>query len=252
MDLTDPPVTGDPAAVPGAHRLLDIPGVRNARDVGGFRTTDGARVRTGLLYRSGWLAELTPEGTRALAKLGVRTVLDLRDPAEMLVRPDRLDGLDVSTAHHPLLPQDGADHYGEPLQEAYRLITDAAAGTLPALLGRLTEPEALPALLHCAVGRDRTGIAVAVLLSVLGVPDEDVVDDYLLSNLGLGLLDGVPQEYLDANGVVRFTEIVGPGLITGALAALRERHGSLPAFLAGAGLGEEGLARLRELFLEPA
>lgn len=83
--------------------------------------------------------------------------------------------------------------------------------------------------MHCAVGRDRTGIAVAVLLSVLGVPDEDIVDDYLLSNLGLGLLDGVPQEYLDAKGVVRFTEIVGPELITGALAALRGRHGSLPA-----------------------
>ncbi|MFC9325980.1 tyrosine-protein phosphatase [Kitasatospora sp. NPDC057015] len=252
MDLTDPPAATGPDAVPGAHRLLDIPGVRNARDVGGFTTTQGARVRTGLLYRTGWLAELTPEGALAVAKLGVRTVLDLRDPAEIERWPDRLHGLEPATAHHPLLPQDGEDHYGKPLAEAYRLITDTAADTLPALLGRLTEAGALPALLHCAVGRDRTGIAVAVLLGALGVADEDIVDDYLLSNLGLGLLDGVPQEYVDANGVVRVTEVVGPALITGVLAVLRERYGSPAAFLVEHGLGEQGLARLRELFLDPA
>ena len=251
MDLTERSTAADDHDLPGADRLLDIPGVRNARDVGGFDTVDGAKVRTGLLYRTGWLAELTPEGAGKLAKLGVRTVLDLRDPAEIDRWPDRLHDLDTAAAHHPLLPQDGADHYGKPLAEAYRLITDTAAGTLPALLGRLAEPGALPAVLHCAVGRDRTGIAVAVLLSALGVADRDIVDDYLLSNLGLGVLDG-PQEYVDANGVVRLTDTVGAELITGTLATLRARHGSVDGFLAEAGLGAEGVARLRELFLEPA
>ncbi len=251
MDLTERSTADDPHDLPGAGRLLDIPGVRNARDVGGFTTADGAKVRTGLLYRTGWLAELTPEGARTLAKFGVRTVVDLRDPAEIDRWPDRLYDLDAAAAHHPLLPQDGDDHYGKPLDEAYRLITDTAGRTLPALLGRLAEPEALPAVLHCAVGRDRTGITVAVLLSALGVADRDIVDDYLLSNLGLGVLDG-PQEYEDANGVVRLTDTVGPELITGVLATLRARHGSVPEFLAAHGLGADGLARLRELFLEPA
>ncbi len=252
MDLTDqPPADDHLRRVTGADRLLDVPGVRNVRDVGGHTTDDGAAVRTGLLYRSGWLADLTPEGAAVLAKLGVRTVLDLRDPAEINRWPDRPYAPDVVTAYHPLLPQDGGDHYGRPLPEAYRLLTDTAAATLPALLARLTAPDALPALVHCAVGRDRTGIAVAVLLSALGVADRDVVDDYLLSNLGLGVLDG-PQEYVDANGVVRYTDTVGPELITGVLATLRERHGSVVAFLTGHGLGDDVLARLRELFLEPA
>ncbi|MFI6447375.1 tyrosine-protein phosphatase [Kitasatospora sp. NPDC050543] len=218
------------------------------RDVGGFTTTDGSTVRTGLLYRSAWLADLTPEGARALTKLGVRTVLDLRDLREIDRWPDRLHDLAATTAHHPMLPQGGADHYGKPLAEAYRLITDTAADSLPALLRRLAGDETLPALLHCAVGRDRTGIAVAVLLGALGVRDEDIVDDYLLSNLGLGVLDG-PQEYVDAHGVTRLTDVVGAELITGALAVLRERHGSGTGFLAANGFGADDLAALRARFL---
>jgi protein-tyrosine phosphatase len=251
MDLTERRTVADHHDLPGAGRLLDIPGVRNARDVGGFSTADGAKVRTGLLYRTGWLAELTPEGAGLLTKLGIRTVFDLRDPAEIERWPDRLHDLDAAAAHHPLLPQNGEDHYGKPLAEAYQVITDTAADTLPVLLGRFAEPGTLPAVLHCAVGRDRTGISVAVLLSALGVADRDIVDDYLLSNLGLGVLDG-PQEYVDGNGVVRLTDTVGPELITGTLAALRTRYGSVQGFLAEAGLGPEGLARLRDVFLEPA
>ncbi|WP_371480127.1 tyrosine-protein phosphatase [Kitasatospora sp. NBC_00315] len=252
MDLTDRgPAADHPRHVIGADRLLDVPGVRNVRDVGGHTTTDGATVRTGLLHRSGRLTDLTPEGARVLGKLGVRTVVDLRDPAEIDRWPDRLYELDAVTAHHPLLPQDGEDHYGKPLDEAYRLLTDTAAATLPPLFTRLVAPGALPALVHCAVGRDRTGIVVAVLLSALGVADRDIVDDFLLSNLGLGVLDG-PQEYEDANGVVRLTEAVGPELITGFLATVRARYGSPAALLADQGLGEAGLARLRELFLAPA
>ncbi|MFI9270280.1 tyrosine-protein phosphatase [Kitasatospora sp. NPDC052896] len=225
-------------------RLLAIPGLRNARDLGG-----PGRLRSGLLYRSGWLAELTEEGTRELAKLGVRTVLDLRDPIELERFPDRTHDLSVTLAHFPLLPQDGVDRGDLPLTEIYPLIIDTAGPVLVAALRRLLEPAALPALVHCAVGRDRTGILSALLLALLGVSDEEITADYLLSNEGLGLLDG-PVEYEDAHGVIRLSYPVRVELITDLLARVRSQHGNVQAYLGDHGLTDGEVSALRALLLE--
>ncbi|MDH6136310.1 protein-tyrosine phosphatase [Kitasatospora sp. MAA4] len=219
-------------------RLLPISGLRNARDAGGC----GA-VRTGLLYRSARLAELTPEGARGLAELGLRTVVDLRDPIELSSFPNRTHGWEVDLANFPLLPQDGTYHGATPLPEVYPLITDTAGATVVAILRRLLEPGALPALVHCAVGRDRTGIVIALVLALLDVPDEEIVADYLLSNEGLDLLEG-PQEYVDAHGTVRLSHPVTAELITGVLARVRERYGSVSGYLADHGLTPEEEAAL--------
>ncbi|WP_051966778.1 tyrosine-protein phosphatase [Kitasatospora mediocidica] len=214
-------------------RLLSIPSLRNLRDVGGC-----GPVRTGLLYRSARLAELTPEGARRLAELGLRTVVDLRDPIELGRFPNLTHDWEVDLANFPLLPQDGRSHRDTPLAEVYPLIADTAGPTLVAILRRLLEPGALPALVHCAVGRDRTGIVIALLLALLDVPDEEIVADYLLSNEGLDLLEG-PQEYVDVHGTVRLSYPVTPELITGVLARVRERHGSVAGYLADHGLTSE-------------
>lgn len=161
-------------------RLLAISGLRNLRDLGGL----GA-VRPGLCYRSAGLGLLTAEGARELAKLGLRTVIDLRDPLELVQHPDRTHDLEVDLANFPLLPQDGPeDPHGLPLDRVYPLIIDTQGPALVAVLRRLLEPEALPALLHCAIGRDRTGIVTALLLDLLGVPEEQIIADYMLSNEG--------------------------------------------------------------------
>ncbi|MDH6112178.1 protein-tyrosine phosphatase [Kitasatospora sp. MAP12-15] len=222
-------------------RLLPIPGLRNARDVGGV-----GPLRAGLLYRSARLAELKPEGARQLAELGVRTVVDLRDPRELDGFPNRTYDWEVDQANFPLLPQDGTDHGVRPLDEVYPLIIDTAGPLLVGVLRRLLEPGALPALVHCAVGRDRTGIVIALLLDLLEVPQEQIVADYLLSNEGLGLLDG-PREYVDVNGAVRLSYPVTAELITDLLARLRERHGGVAGYLADHGLKPSELAELRSM-----
>jgi protein-tyrosine phosphatase len=225
-------------------RLLPIPGVRNLRDLGGL----GA-VRRGLLYRSAWLTELTPEGARELAALELRSVLDLRDPIELHRFPDRTHDLDVELANFPFLPQDGVDYAALPLDEVYRQIIDTGGPVLVALLRRLLEPGTLPALVHCAVGRDRTGVAVALLLALLEVPDAEIVADYLLSNEGLGMLDG-PVEYRDVNGVVRLSYPVEARLIEGTLTRVREQHGSVETYLTQHGLKPAEVTALRSTLRE--
>ncbi|MDH6122063.1 tyrosine-protein phosphatase [Kitasatospora sp. GAS204B] len=226
-------------------RLLAIPGLRNLRDLGGL----GA-VRPGLLYRSAGLATLTAEGARQLAKFGLRTVLDLRDPLELVQHPDRVHDLDVDLANFPLLPQDGPeDMYGFPLDRIYPLIVDTAGPTLVAALRGLLAPEALPALLHCAVGRDRTGITVALLLDLLEVPEEQIVADFLLSNEGLGLLNG-PEEWVDVHGVTRLSHPVEAALITGVLAQVREQHGGTEGYLTAHGLKAAEILDLRATLRE--
>ncbi|GAA1068877.1 tyrosine-protein phosphatase [Kitasatospora nipponensis] len=229
-----------------ASRLLPIPGLRNARDLAGSHAPG---LRPGLLYRSGWLAELTPEGARQLAKLAIRTVIDLRDPVELDTRPDRTHDWDVDLANFPVLPQDGTDHAERSLAELYPLMADHSGATVVAVLRRLLAPQALPALVHCAVGRDRTGIVVALLLALLEVPDEVIVADFLLSNEGLGLLDG-PREYTDAQGVVRLARPVEAALITGLLSRVRERHGSVETYLIDNGLNPEEVTSLRATLRE--
>ncbi|WP_051969832.1 tyrosine-protein phosphatase [Kitasatospora azatica] len=215
-----------------------IPGLRNLRE-----------VCPGRLYRSATLNELTPEGAHGLAKLGLRTVIDLRDPAELDHWPDRLHDLDVELTNLPFLPQDGEDRTGTPLVELYPLMADTAGPVLVALLRRLLAPGALPALLHCAVGKDRTGIAVAVLLDLLGASDEQIIADYLRSNEGLGLQDG-PVEYLDADGNVRLSNPATPELLTGVLERIRQRHGSIEAYLIGHGLNPGEATALRATLRE--
>ncbi|MFF7637395.1 tyrosine-protein phosphatase [Kitasatospora sp. NPDC008050] len=225
-------------------RLLAIPGLRNLRDLGGL----GA-VRPGLLYRSGWLVDLPEEGARVLAKLGLRTVLDLRDADELVAQPDRTHDLNVDLANFPVLPQDGSYHPGLPPEETYALIMDTAGPVFVAALRRLLEPRALPALVHCAIGRDRTGLLVALLLELLGVPPEQILADYLLSNEGLGVLDG-PVPYVDPQGVTRYTKPVMGELLTGALDRIRERHGSVEGYLLAHGLKEAELHGLRATLRE--
>jgi protein-tyrosine phosphatase len=187
-------------SVPTEPRLA---GVRNFRDVGGLPTVDGRRVRFGRLYRSGHLAHATPQDTEFLAGLGLRTVFDFRNAADIA-----LDGADVQlpgTRHveMPLNdPAEGAAFWrivrdGDitALREAlgngmasrrmcvsYRNMILTRAADHARLLRTLADEDGLPALLHCAAGKDRAGLSIAVVLLALGVEREAIEVDYLESN----------------------------------------------------------------------
>lgn len=267
------PGTADAAAPVGGERLIDIPGLRNLRDAGGFATADGGRVREGLLFRSGSLGELGAEGARQLAGLGLNTVVDLRSEPELVRWPDQRHGLPYTAVSLPTLPPSPETASGDPntaadeadrelgpaepgaadpgLRQMYALMAEVAGPPIAACVRRLLEPGALPALVHCAVGKDRTGVTVAVLLSALGVAEADIADDYLLSNAGLGLL-GEPVHYLDENGVDRVSRPVHPDLLALFLERTVRRHGSAESFLRHHGVTDAELRRLRELFTRPA
>ena len=177
---------------PAGTALVD--GAPNFRDIGGYETTGGRRVRYGRLFRSGMLVGVSDEGVTALEALGIRTIIDLRTQVEVdALGPDRLPsgarvvqirvpsaGADpmvaeaLKTGRFPYLPDLVS------VNRAY--ITDDAA-EFGELLRLLSDSPNLPAVVHCLGGKDRTGVSVALLLTILGVPWPTVRRDYLLSNV---------------------------------------------------------------------
>ncbi|MER6360018.1 tyrosine-protein phosphatase [Kitasatospora sp. NPDC001527] len=222
--------------------FIDIPGVRNFRDAGGV----GA-LRRGVLFRSGSLHELAPEGALRLKALGLRTVIDLRSRFELDVWPDLRHDLDHETFSLPTLPanREDAEHpWPEDQATLYPFMAATAGPSLVAAIRRLGAPGTLSAVVHCAVGKDRTGLTIAVVQSLLGASEADITADYLLSNTGLGLLDG-PTPYTDETGAERISRPVSAELLASSFAWIHDRHGSLPAYLHAHGATDADLDALR-------
>lgn len=216
-------------------RTVPIGGVLNARDVGGVDGELGA-VRTGLVLRSACLSELTAEGARTLAGLGLRTVIDLRTPLERQEEPNRLDGLaqlaDIRELRVELLAT--LNDLPDTSAGLYRHLVDRCGLGIVAVLEELARPGALPALVHCLVGKDRTGLTVALLLDLLGVDRATIIEDYMASNLGLGskARTRVQAEVMEAT-----------------LADLDERYGSPQGYLVEHGLTDTTVKALRGALL---
>lgn len=180
----------------------ELAGVRNFRDVGGLPTSDGRRVRHGRLYRSGHLAGATAEDAAFLGSLGLHTVFDFRNAAD-----HKLDGLDVElpgvrNVNIPLTdPADGTEFWrmvrdgnmdelrrllaggkgADRMIASYRTIILDRTAEHSRVLHALAE-DSVPALMHCAAGKDRAGLSIAVSLLAVGVGREDIEADYLKSN----------------------------------------------------------------------
>ncbi len=253
------------AAMPDAStslpHVIELEGVSNLRDLGGYDTADGRRVRRGLLFRSAALAKLTAADQAVVARLGLRTVCDFRGVDESRRAPTRLPGPRIVAL--PIEPTVGAGlrdilhtqrATGEALhavlERAYDAYALASSAQYRALLDHIMDG-GTPLLFHCSAGKDRTGFAAAMLLTALGVPWEAVVADFEATNR-LWRRDTVPSEDLPAE--IRESLLrAEPGLLASAFAAARERHGSVEAYLDEA-LGLTGARRthLQDMLLEPA
>lgn len=233
------------------RRWETLIGPANARDLGGYATVDGRVTRWGQLWRSDSLHCLDDAGVAELVRGGVRTVLDLRNTHEAREFPVRV-GEHVRYVHMPL-------RFGEPilsLGSLYRSMVDDYGEDLRAILGQLAEPGALPALFHCAVGKDRTGVVSALLLGVAGVPHATIAEDYALS---AGYLAGPFADALrrrsEANGgdaawVDRALRSPVEEML-GLLAYLDERWGGPVSYLRAIGLPPAQIAHLRDELLDP-
>jgi protein-tyrosine phosphatase len=263
-------------------RLLPLAGGRNFRDLGGYRTEDGRQVRWGKLYRSGVLAYLTEDDHQQLAAHGIRVICDLRTAHERQREPSRWRGTSAtqlswdydsrmtSLRHH--LPQDFDPATGL-TPEMMRQTMLRLYSNLPALLRaqfaalfQQLDQGGTPLLFHCSAGKDRTGIAAALILSLLGVPRETIVADYVMTNdcvdleallsrhkvSSIGVGDDNRSLFPQLNRAARKPLIAAdPDYLETALRRITDMHGSVEAYLyRELGLSAVAAARIRASLLE--
>ncbi len=261
---------------PGAG--LAVASVPNMRDLGGWSTRDGGRVVRGMVYRSTDLSRLTKEDHRTVGALGIRAVFDLRTVGERATAPDvlpegagyrSLDILADSTLAVPanlmklltdppaateaLTPARVLDLFGSAYREIIGL--PSARSGYRELFYDLGPGADRPALLHCTTGKDRTGWAAAALLMLLGVSDEDVMAEYLLTNdLLLPALAPMFDQFRAGGGdpeVLVPVFGVEPAYLNVALETMSGQYGSIEGYFNdGLGLDDQTLDVLRTALTE--
>ena len=247
--------------------------VFNLRDLGGPRTRDGGRVRHGRLYRSDSPHRATTEDLDRLRALGLRLVIDLRQATERDTFGVVTSDVAARHAHLPVFDvltgsgrqavsgdveadmRDAARRHGQAGEYLYML--EHGAPTFVEALELLADADHLPALFHCAVGKDRTGVLAALALTLVGVAPRDVAADYARTTAGIGALARWAEEHEPEYGAdLRAVQPDGawtrPEVMLAFLDLVDERHGSVEAFLRGAGLPVEVPGRLRQLLVEDA
>jgi protein-tyrosine phosphatase len=240
-------------------RVVRLAGTRNLRDLGGYATVDGRRTRWRTLFRSDCLDKLDVTGQAWLEDNGLRTVIDLRDDSEVRDYPN-VFAAPVSTSityRRLALWNDPPPPGLEPnLHEGYRREIDLVGDRMCAVVRALAEPGVVPALIHCAAGKDRTGLVVALVLGAVGVPNATIAQDYALSSACLGpeYLEEYHQWVMDRGlDWSRWSHLfeTPPERMLKTLDYIDSRFGSLLAFLQCHGLDSDRVATLRELLTEP-
>ena len=240
-----------------AARALAWDACLNVRDLGGLVTGDGRRVRRGALVRSDQLCRLSDGGRAALIAHGVRTVIDLRTPAEVEKDPDPIwheHGVD-----YLLIPQQSEELWRElePIArtrtERDSAVIDRRAEQIAAMARAVANAVPGGVLIHCLAGKDRTGIAVAMLLGLVGVSEADIAADYSLSMVSLAAeLAAALAAAADDEARARLERSYDANAETmlTTLAHLRTRHGGAKAYLMRAGLLDADVERIRTRLLD--
>ena len=258
----------DQPPVTVAERRLPLEGVANARDIGGYVTHDGQRTRWGRVYRTGLFAGATDADLELLQHLGLRLVCDLRSEDEVEEDPNRLPQHPAPEYRH--LPISAGSqtwqrvravlfnpgHLTELMVEAYTKYMIAQNGpVIGEILRALADPANLPMAVHCTAGKDRTGITIALLLAVLGVPDDVIIADYSLSNRDFAAYRALLQsKFRPVQAFILGINIddiqplltAPPQNLQTTLAYIREHYGSVEQYLAEqAGVDAETIAALK-------
>ncbi len=231
---------------PARHLPLD--GTRNVRDVGGYPAADGRRMRWRTLLRSDELTRLPDRTYDALVDLGLRQVIDLRWPEELVISPNAFVGSPiVRYTSIPLLADDPTPHAG--LAGMYRHVLDARAPQLAQVVRAMLADEGLPAVIGCAAGKDRTGVSIALLLDLCGVPRDIIVEDYAMS----AAFFASPVAHMELDDWRHGSLIVDspPEFIASALEHLDTEHGGARSLLRGQDVTDRELDVLVDLLTEP-
>ncbi|MGO8884751.1 MAG: tyrosine-protein phosphatase [Streptosporangiaceae bacterium] len=254
---------------------IELEGAVNVRDIGGLPTQDGGQVAGRRLLRADNLQDLSPSDVHLLVtELGVTTVVDLRSPGELAAEgPGPLTRLEsVRHVHHPVLAESGtatdaaADalavrrdgagaRYPDDLMTGHYLgyLEDRPAEVVAALRSVAQADGA--ALVHCAAGKDRTGVVVALALSAVGVRPDAIVADYAATGERIGAvlarLRSSPTYAADINSRPDSDHHPRPETMAAFLEQLDARYGGAVAWLAGHGFGDDDVRALRAKLLVP-
>ncbi len=215
-------------------RVLGWEGALNIRDLGGLPLADGGETRRRAVVRSAALGRLTESGWRAVEEYGVRTIVDLRCPSELdTTAPDSIELVHATVWEAYDVRFAMAMAACDTWEAVYRLVVDDRAEQIACAVSRIADARAGCVLVHCHAGKDRTGIVCALMLSLAGVPDGAIADDFAASGEALRPVFADPD---DAD--------VPPELILRVLERVRGRHGSVRSYLLDAGATVSQLDRL--------
>jgi protein-tyrosine phosphatase len=240
-------------------RHLNLAGASNFRDLGGYPTSDGRVVRWRQIFRSNHLGHLTDEDIAMMRTLGVRSAFDFRGAEE---RTAALCGMSDITVHSlPVEPTVVAalraiaasgtplttDHAVDVMRDSYRSYVQKNTQHYRTLFAHLLEDRA-PLVIHCTAGKDRTGFACALILHTLGVSEEVISEDYLLTNR---FYRRDPNHSSDLPEHV--TQVLGSvqaSFLGAAFEAINADYGDLETYLCdGLGLGKSERAHLEARYL---
>ncbi len=258
-------------------RVLDLPGSCNLRDFGGYATRDGRYVRRGRLFRSGTMTRLAPSSVAALRGYGLRAICDLRRTDERQRQPNPDFGADVrafewdTQAESSPLRASGVrnsasdDEARALMVEMYRGIPFLLRRRLAGAFAALAHAGDGATIVHCSAGKDRTGVAVGLVLEALGVPRETVVAEYALTSQVVDLGEQLMRTEAGGFGMSATAETMlalppnvraivleaHPSYLDAAFIAVEAKYGTVEGYLhEELGLSQETLAGLRRRLVE--
>ncbi len=249
-----------PMSTPASQRRIAVEGCHNFRDLGGYPTDGGGRLRWRLLFRADGLHALTPDGVATLRDdIGLGDIIDLRSTAELDLDGRGLLGESAIRFHHlPLFDMDRGGRtppIGASLADLYFGMLDFAREPLARVVTTLARTDA-PAVFHCAAGKDRTGVVSALLLSLLGVRDEIIVADYAATR---DALEAIVERLMSSSGYQGVFEELPPDTLHAdpetmerLLVRVREAFGSMSDYAREIGIDDADVERLRARLVEPS
>jgi len=257
------------------QRVVPVDSVRNFRDLGGYTGAEGKTVVWNTLYRSSSLHALSYDGMREFADLGIKTVCDLRTDKEIRQAPDRLppsqeieylhldimgtaakasgQEVDIEKMIRTLLADlSKVDDY---MAKGYVANATLAAPAYAEMFQELLDKPGQPLLLHCQAGKDRTGVGSALILLALGVDEETILDDYMISEQQYQLspeelAQNAKQYHLPPEVLTKFGT-VKRSWMQPVFNTIKAQYGSYDAYFEQAlGLDSEKITQLRATYLE--
>ncbi|SEO83534.1 tyrosine-protein phosphatase [Paenibacillus sp. OV219] len=262
---------GNGAVITAAERKVNLQGAFNFRDLGGYKTTDGKTVKWGKLYRGEELGHLTAQDLEYVKRMNIKTDVDYRTDAEVNAMKDPVvagmkyvrtdEGNPGSTADLNTMIKSGVlkdEASAVQMLAGFNKQMVNAPKFYVQLMELLNDPSNMALIQHCTAGKDRTGLGSAIILLTLGVDEQTVMNDYLLSNFyradaNKATIEALKKQIPDENVIKAMSALMGvqKEFLQAALDEMKAKYGSIDAFIEkGLGVTKEERAKLKAMYLE--